>query len=69
MKYAQEVLQKDMDYYNSKGLTLSGSVTYHFPLVVKGNNISCFVKAYGNYEAGTNKLNRNTIGISLGVIY
>ena len=69
MKYAQEVLQKDMDYYNSKGLTLSGSVTYHFPLVVKGNNTSCFVKAYGNYEAGTNTLNRNTIGVLLGVIY
>ena len=68
-KYAQEVLQKDMDYYNSKGLTLSGSVTYHFPLMIKGNNTSCFVKAYGYYEAGSNKLSRNTIGVSLGVIY
>ena len=69
MKYDQEVLQKDMDYYNSKGLTLSGSVTYHFPLMIKGNNTSCFVKAYGYYEAGSNKLSRNTIGVSLGVIY
>ena len=69
MKYDQEVLQKDMDYYNSRGLTLSGSLTYHFPLMIKDNNTSCFVKAYGNYEAGTNKLNRNNIGVSLGVIY
>ncbi|MGP1591425.1 MAG: DUF6850 family outer membrane beta-barrel protein [Prevotella sp.] len=69
MKYVQEVLQKDMDYYNSKGLTLLGSVTYHFPLVVKGYNTWCFVKVYGYYEAGINKLNRNNIGVSLGVIY
>jgi hypothetical protein len=69
VKYAQEVLQKDMDHYNSKGLTLSGSVTYHFPLMIKGNNTPCFVKAYDNYEAGSNKLNRNNIGVSLGFIY
>ena len=42
-------------------------LTYQFPLTIKGNRNTWFVRAYGDYLKTNNHLNSSTVGLSIGV--
>ena len=67
--YAQAVLLPDMAYYDANYWQGHLSVTYQFPLTIKGYTSQWFVKAYGSYLKTNNSLKSQTAGLSFGVYY
>ena len=67
--YAQAVLLPDMAYYEANYWQARLSVTYQFPLTIKGYTGQWFVKAYGSYLKTDNSLKGQTAGLSFGVYY
>lgn len=67
--YAQAVLMPDMAYYDANYWQGHLSVTYQFPLTIKGYKSQWFVKVYGSYLKTNNSLKSQTAGLSFGVYY
>lgn len=65
--YAQSVLLKDMVYYDSNYWTGNVNLMYQFPLTVKGHRSLWYVRAYGEMLRAQHNLDRNTVGIAVGL--
>lgn len=66
-EYAQQVLLSDMTYYSANYWTGRLSLTYQFPLNIKGQQSLWFVRAYGQYLRANHQLDAKCIGISIGL--
>ena len=67
--YATQVLIPDMQYYDANFWRGHLSITYQFPLTIKGTRAEWFVRAYGDYLKADHSLNSSTIGASVGIYY
>lgn len=65
--YAQSVLVPDLGYYDANYWKAEASVTYHFPLTVKGYRSLWYVRAYGETVRAQHSMDRNTVGIAVGM--
>ena len=68
-EYAAQVLLPDMQYYDANYWRGHLSVTYQFPLNIKGTRAEWFVRAYGDYLSADHSLNSSTVGASIGIYY
>ena len=67
--YATQVLIPDMQYYDANFWRGRLSITYQFPLTIKGTRAEWFVRAYGDYLKADHSLNNSTVGASIGIYY
>ena len=67
--YATQVLIPDMQYYDANFWRGHLSITYQFPLTIKGTRAEWFVRAYGDYLKADHSLNNSTVGASIGIYY
>ena len=67
--YAVQVLQPDMQYYDASYWRGQLSLKYLFPLSIKGNSSTAYVKAYADVLKAQHSLDRNTFGATLGLYY
>lgn len=65
--YAIQVLLPDMQYYDANYWRGHLSLTYQFPLSLKGKRTTAFVRAYGDYLSADHGLNGSTVGLSFGL--
>ena len=56
-----------MAYYEANYWKGTLSVTYQFPLTIKGQHTHWFAKAYGSYLKTDNALHTSTVGLSIGL--
>ena len=66
--YARAVLLPDMDYYRANHWRGSLALTYHFPMTVKGYRSNWYVRAQAATLRARGGLDRNTFGITIGVL-
>lgn len=67
--YAQAVLVPDQAYLQANYWKGDLSVTYQFPLTIKGYRSQWFAKLYGSYLKTDNSLKSQSVGLSVGVYY
>ncbi len=67
--YAVAVLLPDMPYYDANYWRGHLTLTYQFPLTIKGTRAQWFVRAYGDYLKTNNSLYTATIGAAIGIYY
>ncbi|MCR5679977.1 MAG: hypothetical protein K6G08_07210 [Prevotella sp.] len=65
-EYAMEVLQPDMAYYRANYWQGRVDVKYLFPLSIKGNRSTAYVRAYADILRTNNSLDRKAIGLTVG---
>ena len=67
VKYANEVLVPDMEYYDANYRRGQLSLKYLFPLKLKGIRSSAYVKAYGEIIKAQHSMDRKTVGVTFGL--
>ena len=65
--YAQNVLLPDMNYYRADAYRGGLSLKYLFPLTIKKTRTTWFVRGFYHHLQTNNHLQRNIVGISLGL--
>lgn len=65
--YTNEVLKKDMDYYDANYLHSNISIKYQFPIKLKKLRSLCYVKAYYDGIYAQHSLDRSTFGFAVGL--
>lgn len=65
--YAQSVLLPDQAYYRANHFTGSLALTYQFPMTLKGYRSLWYVRADAQTLRARHGLERNTVGLTIGV--
>jgi len=67
--YAVEVLIPNMEYYGASFVKGNLSITYQFPVSIKGSKLLWFVKTEGSYLSSNKSTDAYSAGLSIGVYY